>query len=132
MKTDIKVEDEDQGESSDTVSSKKKKEKVFSEEKQKLLHTEKVSDSNSSENIESNSFILHPSFHIQINHIRNIHHINVHGPNTPNPIETFEQLVNDCAIPQQIVNNLISCGYKEPTPIQMQAIPIMCSVSIAY
>lgn len=66
----------------------------------------------------------------QINHIRNIHHINVHGPNVSDPIETIDQLVNDCAIPQQIVNNLISCDYKEPTPIQMQAIPIMCSVSV--
>lgn len=65
-----------------------------------------------------------------MNHIRNKHHINVHGPNASDPIETFHQLVNDYAIPQQIVNNLISCGYEEPTPIQMQAIPIMCSVSV--
>lgn len=41
IKAEIKIEDEEQGESS-AVSSKKKKEKVFSEEKQKLLHTEKV------------------------------------------------------------------------------------------
>lgn len=65
-----------------------------------------------------------------MNHIRNEHHINVHGSNPPDPIETFDQLVNDCGISQKIVNNLITCGYKEPTPIQMQAIPIMCSVSI--
>lgn len=66
---------------------------------------------------------------LQVNHIRNIHHINVHGANPPDPIETFGQLVNEYGIPQQIVNNLSSCGYKEPTPIQMQAIPIMSSVS---
>lgn len=67
---------------------------------------------------------------LQVNHIRNKHHINVHGANPPDPIETFGQLVNEYSIPQQIVNNLITCGYKEPTPIQMQAIPIMSSVSI--
>lgn len=66
----------------------------------------------------------------QVNHIRNKHHINVHGASPPDLIETFDQLINDCGIPQQIVNNLISCGYKEPTPIQMQAIPIMTSVSL--
>lgn len=65
-----------------------------------------------------------------MNHIRNKHHINVHGSNPPDPIETFDQLVNDYVISQKIVNNLMTCGYKEPTPIQMQAIPIMCSVSI--
>lgn len=69
-------------------------------------------------------------FCLQVNHIRNKYHINVHGTNTPDPIETFDQLIDDCGIPQQIVNNLISCGYKEPTPIQMQAIPIMTSVSL--
>lgn len=42
IKTEIKVEDEEQDESS-TVPLKKKKEKVFSEEKQKLLHTQDVS-----------------------------------------------------------------------------------------
>lgn len=56
----------------------------------------------------------------------------MHGTNPPDLVETFEQLVNDCSIPQQIVNNLISSGYKEPTPIQMQAIPIMGSVSKQY
>lgn len=54
----------------------------------------------------------------------------MHGSNPADPVESFEQLVNECAIPQQIVNNLISFGFKEPTPIQMQAIPIMSSVSI--
>lgn len=65
-----------------------------------------------------------------MNHIRNKHHINVHGTNPPDPIENFSQLCSDYAISQAIVDNLIACGYKEPTPIQMQAVPIMASVSV--
>lgn len=41
LKSEIKIEDEQVGESTGD-SSKKKKEKVFSEEKQKLLHTQTV------------------------------------------------------------------------------------------
>ncbi|XP_031628090.1 probable ATP-dependent RNA helicase DDX52 [Contarinia nasturtii] len=102
LKSEIKVEDEI-AEETTTPTNAVKKEKIFSEEKQKMLHVEKV------------------------NHIRNKYHINVHGTNPADPVETFDELINDCAIPRQIVNNLISCGYKEPTPIQMQAIPIMSS-----
>lgn len=54
----------------------------------------------------------------------------MHGDNPADPIETFGQLVGDHAVPQQIVNNLLACGYNEPTPIQRQAIPITASVSI--
>lgn len=61
--------------------------------------------------------------------MRNIHHINVHGDNPPDPIETFDQLVQNNAVPQQIITNLNACGYKEPTPIQRQAIPMMANVS---
>lgn len=44
LKAEIKIENEEQGNTeSNTISPKKKKEKIFSEEKQKLLHTEKVS-----------------------------------------------------------------------------------------
>lgn len=67
-------------------------------------------------------------FPFQVNHLRNLHHINVHGSSPPDPIETFDELVNACSIPQQIVSNLVVCGYNEPTPIQMQAIPIMAAV----
>lgn len=64
-----------------------------------------------------------------MNHLRKIHRINVHGSSPPDPFETFDELVNNCSFPQQIVTNLIACGYNEPTPIQMQAIPIMAAVS---
>lgn len=65
-----------------------------------------------------------------MNHLRNKHHINVHGDNPAEPIEAFGQLVDEHAVPQQVVNNFLACGYNEPTPIQRQAIPIMATVSI--
>lgn len=64
-----------------------------------------------------------------VNHIRNVHHINVHGSHPEDPIETFDEMVSTCAIPQQIVNNITASGYDKPTPIQMQAIPILAAVS---
>lgn len=80
----------------------------FSEDKKKLLHTERV------------------------NHVRNVNHIIVHGPQPEDPVETFDEMVSQCAVPQLIANNLIATGYDKPTPIQMQAIPIMAAVSFSH
>ena len=65
---------------------------------------------------------------MQINELRNKHHINVTGSDIPALVETFEELVNDYEIPQQVVDNLSGCGYTTPTPVQMQAIPLMAKV----
>ena len=46
------------------------------------------------------------------------------------PIETFEQLIVENQVPEQVVKNLAACGYETPTPIQMQAIPILLKVSL--
>lgn len=82
-----------------------KSQKPISEEKKKLLHAEKI------------------------NHIRKVNHIIVHGTHPEDPIETFGEMVNQCAVPQIISNNLIASGYDKLTAIQMQAIPIMAAVS---
>ena len=50
------------------------------------------------------------------------------GNNVPAPVETFQELTNRYNVSQTIINNLTSSGYTEPTPIQMQAIPIMLQV----
>lgn len=90
--------------SDEPVVEKKKAKKIFSEEKQKLLREEKV------------------------NELRNKNHVNVSGHNVPALVETFQELVDEHDIPQQIVDNLHGCGYTTPTPVQMQAIPIMAKV----
>jgi ATP-dependent RNA helicase DDX52/ROK1 len=61
------------------------------------------------------------------NRIRKVNHIKIihHSGSTPDPIENFEQLANEYSVSNQLVKNLVECGYKAPTPIQMQAIPIL-------
>ncbi|XP_075221068.1 DExD-box helicase 52 [Lycorma delicatula] len=60
-----------------------------------------------------------------INRIRKINRISVVGKKVPNPVETFDQLIDQYNVMPQIVDNLKLCGYTAPTPIQMQAIPVM-------
>lgn len=103
LKTEIKAE-----ENAVEGSKSTKAQKPLTEEKKKLLHTEKI------------------------NHIRNVNHIIVHGPHPEDPVETFDEMVSQCAVPQLIANNLITGGYDKLTPIQMQAIPIMAAVSESH
>ncbi|XP_033734670.1 probable ATP-dependent RNA helicase DDX52 [Pecten maximus] len=61
----------------------------------------------------------------QLNHVKNKHRIHTHGTDVPRLLETFDQLVHDYNVHPQLVNNIKSAGYDLPTPIQMQAIPVM-------
>ncbi|KAG4079111.1 hypothetical protein HA402_001082 [Bradysia odoriphaga] len=63
----------------------------------------------------------------KINHLRNKYHIHVKGSNPPDPLETFDEMKTKYSIDSQVFDNLFGCGYNVPTPIQMQAIPIMAS-----
>lgn len=64
--------------------------------------------------------------------MRNKYHIHVKGSNPPDPIETFEEMKNKFDIDPQVFDNLYSCGYSVPTPIQMQAIPVMANVRVSF
>lgn len=57
----------------------------------------------------------------EVNRFRNIHNINVVGRHIPEPARAF----NDFKIGQDLIENLVQLGYKDPTPIQMQAVPLM-------
>ena len=61
----------------------------------------------------------------KINYFRNQHRISVTGSRVPEPISQFMELLKIYDVPERLVNNFISCGYVNPTPIQMQAIPVM-------
>lgn len=57
----------------------------------------------------------------------------MNGDDIPEPIETFNQLFDTYKqIPDKLKSNLVSYNFAEPTPIQMQAIPIMLSVTAYY
>ncbi|XP_017785320.1 PREDICTED: probable ATP-dependent RNA helicase DDX52 [Nicrophorus vespilloides] len=55
------------------------------------------------------------------NQFRNELQISVHGKDIPAAAKSFE----DLDINQDLKKNFEKCGYKEPTPVQKQAIPIM-------
>ncbi|XP_010007406.1 PREDICTED: probable ATP-dependent RNA helicase DDX52 [Chaetura pelagica] len=61
----------------------------------------------------------------KINRFRNQHKINVQGTDLPDPIATFDQLQKEYNIHPRIMENIQAAGFRVPTPIQMQAIPVM-------
>ncbi|CAM5104600.1 unnamed protein product [Natator depressus] len=61
----------------------------------------------------------------KINHFRNKHKISIQGTDLPEPIATFEQLQAEYKIQPKIMQNIQAAGFQVPTPIQMQAIPVM-------
>lgn len=72
----------------------------------------------------------------EVNRLRNTHKIKISsggkkGPNenVPDLLESFEQIHNQYQLNFNLRNNLAICGYQQPTPIQMQGIPIMLDKS---
>ncbi|XP_053408363.1 probable ATP-dependent RNA helicase DDX52 isoform X1 [Mercenaria mercenaria] len=61
----------------------------------------------------------------QINHVRNINRVHAYGTDIPEPVETFEELKAKYNIHSRLIQNIEAVGYKSPTPIQIQAIPVM-------
>ncbi|XP_038128857.1 probable ATP-dependent RNA helicase DDX52 [Cyprinodon tularosa] len=61
----------------------------------------------------------------KVNRIRAQHRINVHGSDVPDPVCSFEELQSEYHINPRVIQNLKEAGLNTPTPIQMQAIPLM-------
>ena len=59
---------------------------------------------------------------------RNENSIRVEGADIPDPISSFGQLNIDYNVCEDFINNIADRGYPCPTPIQMQAIPVMLQV----
>ena len=69
-------------------------------------------------------------FTFQLNFFRNKHKIHVQGTDLPDPIATFQQLDQEYKINSRLLQNILDAGFQIPTPIQMQAIPVMLHVSM--
>lgn len=52
-------------------------------------------------------------------------HIKVSGGDVPDPIRNFQDLVIQLGTQQALVDSLVSEGFDQPSPIQMQAIPVL-------
>ncbi|XP_054728103.1 DEAD box protein 52 homolog [Anastrepha obliqua] len=51
--------------------------------------------------------------------------INVRGKNIPPPVTSFEELKNEYKMSDRLLLNLESATYASPTPVQMQAMPLL-------
>ncbi|XP_029030362.1 probable ATP-dependent RNA helicase DDX52 [Betta splendens] len=61
----------------------------------------------------------------KVNRIRSRNRINVHGCDVPDPVCTFDELQSEYRLNPRVIQNLKDAGLNSPTPIQMQAIPLM-------
>ncbi|KAK6180767.1 hypothetical protein SNE40_008759 [Patella caerulea] len=57
--------------------------------------------------------------------LRKLHRIHVHGTDIPPPFEDFKQLGEMYGLHRLLLENIKTVGYSKPTPIQIQAIPVM-------
>ncbi|KAF9436477.1 RNA-dependent ATPase rok1 [Entomortierella beljakovae] len=61
----------------------------------------------------------------QLAHYRSHMKIRVYGTDIPNPFRTFEGLGEQYQVEPYLQRNILASGFKKPTPIQMQAIPVI-------
>ncbi|XP_072749178.1 probable ATP-dependent RNA helicase DDX52 [Anoplolepis gracilipes] len=61
----------------------------------------------------------------KINQMRNANRISVTGSHVPKLILEFDELRTSYQVPVNLLKNMTDCGYILPTPIQMQAMPVM-------
>lgn len=59
--------------------------------------------------------------------LRKQHRIHVAGHDSPCPLSSFKELKSLYGCKSYLVNNIVQAGYKEPTPVQRQAIPVLLS-----
>ncbi|KAG7028005.1 DEAD-box ATP-dependent RNA helicase 57 [Cucurbita argyrosperma subsp. argyrosperma] len=58
---------------------------------------------------------------------RKKYNIHVSGNNVPSPLQNFAELKTRYECDPYLLHNLVELGFKEPTPIQRQAIPVLLS-----
>ncbi|KAK2708242.1 probable ATP-dependent RNA helicase DDX52 [Artemia franciscana] len=61
----------------------------------------------------------------QTNHFRKVHRIYIQGSDVSKPFEDFSELSSRYGMNSTLIQNINASGYVAPTPIQMQAIPLM-------
>uniref|UniRef100_A0A0R0EP03 RNA helicase n=1 Tax=Glycine max TaxID=3847 RepID=A0A0R0EP03_SOYBN len=61
---------------------------------------------------------------------RKQHNIHVSGYNVPTPLQSFDELKSRYNCPSYLLRNLKELGFREPTPIQRQAIPVLLQLGL--
>ena len=60
----------------------------------------------------------------KVNHFRNIHRIHIKGDDIPDPVDSWDKLRENYGVTEDLLN-ILKSQYEKPTPVQMQAIPMM-------
>ncbi|XP_065178789.1 probable ATP-dependent RNA helicase DDX52 [Sycon ciliatum] len=84
-------------------SSKKKKKKSSEQQQQELVAAQRE----------------------KANAVRNQHEISVRGTDIPDCVESFDEMQTLYNFPPYLLPNIRKSGYSSPTPVQMQAVPLM-------
>lgn len=67
-----------------------------------------------------------------MNRFRNERRIQVFGEDIPDPVSSFQELAEGYNINPKIMSNLDAMGFKAPTDIETQAMPIMLHVMYIF
>ncbi|GMN39094.1 hypothetical protein TIFTF001_008323 [Ficus carica] len=134
---DRKLEsDEEEDEKKEKVRLKKRKRKTMRTENVEGFSVFKSSKSEEplvkeeNEQLENEVSLEKKKFHQQLerdNLFRKGHNIHVSGKNIPSPLGDFSELSSSYGCKAKLLRNLAELGFKEPTPIQRQAIPVLLS-----
>ncbi|XP_072325783.1 probable ATP-dependent RNA helicase DDX52 isoform X3 [Scyliorhinus torazame] len=85
----------------------------------------KIKSNTSDRGTETNAEKLEHQRREKINTFRRKHQIYVGGTDIPEPVATFEKFLQEYKVHPKIIQHIQEAGFQMPTPIQMQAIPIM-------
>lgn len=62
---------------------------------------------------------------LRIQRMRQDHRITVFGKHIPAPLHDFHELNSLYGVEERLLKNVETCQYREPTPIQRQALPVL-------
>ncbi|POO01608.1 DEAD-box ATP-dependent RNA helicase [Trema orientale] len=129
-------EEEEEKEVEERVRVKKRKRKAVPSETVEGFSVFKSSKSaapvlnEDNEKLEDKLSLEKKKFHQQLERdalFRKKHNIHVSGNNIPSPLTDFAELSSRYGCSAKLLRNLAELGFKEPTPIQRQAIPVLLS-----
>lgn len=93
-----------------------------SEDEITVLGKIKTSEKKKSKKKKKTKEKIKEAFTERMNQFRNAHNIHVNGTDIPEPLDNWTKLVDKFKVSEKVVSNIL---YTSPTPIQMQAIPLM-------
>ncbi|KYQ89533.1 putative RNA helicase [Tieghemostelium lacteum] len=116
-------EDDDNKENNEEIEEEEKEDiKIFSKSKPQ---DEDEEEENEEIKKKQSKMTKEQRHQMEMNKIRNRNRIKVEGTDIPDPLTDFEQLYSRFKVKKYLCRNISDLKYQEPSPIQMQTIPIL-------